>query len=95
MGSKKEHIELASQGRYRQGQVIMIGDAPGDMKAAKGNDARFFPINPGAEENSWQRFFSEGAARFRNGQFTESYEGELIAEFERLLPSTPPWVGIQ
>jgi phosphoglycolate phosphatase-like HAD superfamily hydrolase len=94
MGSKKEHIELASQGRYKKGQVIMIGDAPGDMKAAKGNDAWFFPINPGSEENSWQRFLSEGAARFRNGQFTESYEGELIAEFERLLPSTPPWVAI-
>jgi phosphoglycolate phosphatase-like HAD superfamily hydrolase len=93
MGGKKEHIELASQGRYEQGQVIMIGDAPGDMKAARGNGARFFPINPGSEQSSWQRFFSEGAVRFQNGQFTESYERELIAEFERLLPSTPPWIG--
>jgi phosphoglycolate phosphatase-like HAD superfamily hydrolase len=93
MGSKQEHIELASQGRYDQGKVLMIGDAPGDMKAARGNDALFFPINPGSEEKSWQLFFCEGAARFRTGQFTESYEGELIAEFEKLLPGTPPWAG--
>jgi len=93
MGSKTEHIAIASQGRYQAGRVLMIGDAPGDMKAARGNDANFFPINPGSEEKSWQRFFTEGAARFRRGRFTDSYEAELIAEFERLLPSTPPWVG--
>jgi len=92
MGSKKEHIELASQGRYQEGRVLMIGDAPGDMNAARGNNASFFPINPGSEETSWERFFEEGAGRFRNGQFTESYEVDLVAEFERFLPSTPPWV---
>ena len=35
--------------------TLMIGDAPGDYKAAEANNCLFFPINPGAEEASWQR----------------------------------------
>ncbi|GAB4377728.1 MAG: HAD family hydrolase [Calditrichia bacterium] len=91
MGSKKEHIYLASHGKYPKERVLMIGDAPGDMRAAKGNEAKFFPINPGHEEESWERFFKEGAARFKNNQYTADYENDLIAEFEKLLPDTPPW----
>ena len=30
----------------------MIGDAPGDMEAAKANDALFYPINPGGEKEA-------------------------------------------
>jgi phosphoglycolate phosphatase-like HAD superfamily hydrolase len=92
MGSKKEHIALASQDRYRDGRVLMIGDAPGDMNAAKANNALFFPINPGHEEESWDLFLTEGAHRFKNEEYSGDYETELIEEFENLLPSTPPWV---
>jgi phosphoglycolate phosphatase-like HAD superfamily hydrolase len=91
LGSKKEHIELASKGKYAVDKVLMIGDAPGDMKAAKGNRAAFFPINPGQEELSWERFFKEGGPRFRKGEFTADYERELVVEFEKRLPSVPPW----
>ena len=35
----------------------MIGDAPGDHKAAKSNHALFFPIVPHREEASWQGTF--------------------------------------
>ena len=44
--------------------VLMIGDAPGDYKAAKANQTLFFPINPGAEDSSWKRFYEEGIDRF-------------------------------
>lgn len=91
LGSKKEHINLASKGKYPEGKVLMIGDAPGDMKAARANDALFFPINPGHEEDSWERFFKEGADKFYNGDYTLEYERKLIDEFEKLLPDTPPW----
>ncbi len=91
MGSKKEHIQLASEGKYQKDKVLMIGDAPGDLKAAKGNQAFFFPINPGQEEKSWELFFKEGAEKFSNGQYTEAYESKLIAEFSLLLPEVPPW----
>jgi phosphoglycolate phosphatase-like HAD superfamily hydrolase len=69
----------------------MIGDAPGDMKAARGNGALFFPINPGFEEKSWEQFFCEGADKFHAGQYTAEYEGKLIAQFDKLLPELPPW----
>jgi len=91
MGSKKEHIQLAAQGKYPPGHVLMIGDAPGDLKAARANHALFFPINPGEEEASWERFFREGIDRFFSGEYSEEYESELISSFDRLLPEEPPW----
>jgi phosphoglycolate phosphatase-like HAD superfamily hydrolase len=91
MGSKKEHIEIVSAGRYEKNRVIMIGDAPGDLKAARANKVPFFPINPGAEDGSWETFFNEAADQFREGQYTAEYEAKLIAEFDKLLPELPWW----
>lgn len=91
MGSKKEHIHLASVGKYESDKVLMIGDAPGDMKAAKANNALFFPIKPGYEDESWEFFFKEAADKFKNGEYTKEYEARLIKEFEALLPEVPPW----
>jgi phosphoglycolate phosphatase-like HAD superfamily hydrolase len=90
-GSKKEHIAMASAGRYDRDKVLMIGDAPGDRKAADGNGAHFFPINPGDEESSWERFYKEAAPKFRDGAYTAEYERRLIDAFEALLPEKPPW----
>jgi phosphoglycolate phosphatase-like HAD superfamily hydrolase len=89
VGSKKEI--LAQSGKYPAGQVLMIGDAPGDYQAAVANQALFFPINPGAEEASWQRCLEEGLDRFLRGTFAGEYQEELLAEFERRLPERPPW----
>jgi phosphoglycolate phosphatase-like HAD superfamily hydrolase len=91
MGSKKEHLKLAGGGKYAPDHVLMIGDAPGDLSAARANGARFFPVNPGHEEASWERFDREAADRFFNHTYAGDYEASLIAEFERLLPETPPW----
>ncbi len=91
MGTKAQHIELAAGGKYPQGHVLMIGDAPGDMRAAKANGALFYPINPGHEEESWKRFYEEAMERFLDGAYAGEYEAKLIEEFEKLLPDTPPW----
>ncbi len=69
----------------------MIGDAPGDRDAAKAVGALYYPINPGAEEMSWQRFYDEASEKFLNGTYAGAYEAALIAEFEKLLSDTPPW----
>ena len=69
----------------------MIGDAPGDRRAAQANNARFFPVNPGDEEKSWELFLNQAAERFRNGEFADEYAGALNDEFEKHLPDTPPW----
>lgn len=91
MGSKKEIIHYAAEGKYDRDKIIMIGDAPGDMKAARDNNALFFPIKPGHEDESWEFFFKEAAVQFKNGLYSQAYEAKLITEFERLLPDTPPW----
>lgn len=92
MGTKGECLGYAkAAGKYQDDQVLMIGDAPGDLKAAKVNQALFYPINPGDEDRSWQRFHDEAFAKFINGQYKGGYEAKLIAEFETYLPSTPPW----
>jgi phosphoglycolate phosphatase-like HAD superfamily hydrolase len=92
VGTKKESLERAQEiGKYGEHKMLMIGDAPGDHSAAAANKALFFPINPGVEEQSWQRLYAEGLDRFFAGTFAGSYQQELLDEFNRYLPSEPPW----
>ena len=91
MGKKAQHLEYATRGRYEKNHVLMIGDAPGDMKAARANDALFYPINPGNEVESWRRFHDEAFEKFINGEYAGEYEEKLIAEFDSYLPERPPW----
>lgn len=90
-GSKKEHLAFGAKGKYPDNHILMIGDAPGDMKAAKANGVLFYPINPGHEEDSWERFYNEAMDKFFNKEYEGSYETALIAEFESYLPEIPPW----
>ncbi len=91
MGSKAELLQHASQGKYPPGHVLMVGDAPGDLKAARTAGALFYPINPGDEARSWERFHSDAADRFLHGEYAGEYEQKLIDAFLALLPETPPW----
>ena len=91
MGKKALHLELAAKGKYAPDHVLMIGDAPGDMKAARANNALFYPVNPGHEEASWQRFYEEAMHKFLAGEYAGDYEASPIAEIETLLPEVPPW----
>ncbi len=91
MGSKKEHLKLAAGGKYEKNHVLMIGDAPGDLAAARANGALFYPVNPGHEDASWERFLNEAVDRFFNRTYAGDYEASLIAEFDKLLPEKPPW----
>lgn len=91
MGTKKQHLKLAAQGKYAEDHVLMIGDAPGDYEAARSVNALFFPINPGREEESWSRFYHEALDKFLAGSYTRDYEAALFSEFEKALPDTPPW----
>jgi len=89
LGTKKEMLKAAAQ--YAPGRTLMVGDALGDYQAAQANGCLFFPINPGQEEASWQRLFEEGVERFLEEQFAGGYQEQLLEEFRKLLPETPPW----
>ena len=88
-GNKKETLSNAS--KYGENKVLMIGDAPGDFKAAVANNCLFYPINPGAEEVSWERFYNESIDKFLNGEFAGDYQQALLDEFDSYLPVNPPW----
>jgi phosphoglycolate phosphatase-like HAD superfamily hydrolase len=90
-GTKAEHLKFAAVGKYPPEKILMIGDAPGDMKAAKSNGVSFYPVNPGHEEASWERFYKEALDRFFAGTYSGEYEDELIKEFEDYLPEHPHW----
>ena len=90
-GTKAEHLTLAAKGKYPDNKILMIGDAPGDFKAAQINGALFFPILPGQEENSWKQFYGEAADKFFEGSYLGKYQDRLLVEFNRSLPVHPPW----
>lgn len=82
---------LGQSAKYPENKSLMIGDAPGDYKAAVANHTLFYPINPGEEEASWERFFEEGIEKFFDGTFAGAYQQKLLDEFESYLPEHPPW----
>lgn len=91
LGTKTVHLQLAADSKYDQARVLMIGDAPGDCKAAMVNNALFYPINPGKEEASWERFCTEAFDKFLNGTFDAEYQQAVLDEFDASLPEHPPW----
>jgi phosphoglycolate phosphatase-like HAD superfamily hydrolase len=91
MGTKAEHLAMAAGEKYPAERILMVGDAPGDLRAAKANGALFYPINPGAEEDSWKRLHAEALDRFFGGTYAGDYEQALIDEFAAYLPEKAPW----
>lgn len=90
-GTKKDVLNAATKGKYKDANVLMIGDAPGDYAAAKANNVLFYPINPGYESQSWERFYQEAFDKFINGSFAGEYQNKLLSEFDKLLPEKPKW----
>jgi phosphoglycolate phosphatase-like HAD superfamily hydrolase len=90
-GTKTEHIALAAKGKYDDNKILMIGDAKGDLVAARNNGILFFPVIPGKENDSWKRFLNESLKKFKDGNYAGNYEEGLIREFEKYLPEKPGW----
>lgn len=89
-GSKTECIRKLRVS-YQLSNCLMIGDAPGDMTAAKQNGVSFYPICPMKETNSWKEFSSEILGTFLAGGYQGKKEEDAIKHFMTVLPQTPPW----
>ncbi|MFW5827313.1 MAG: HAD family hydrolase, partial [Alkalispirochaeta sp.] len=64
-GKKSQHLAGAQRaGEYAPTRMLMVGDAPGDFAAARSVDAWFYPVLPGDEGLSWDRFRREAWPRF-------------------------------
>ena len=90
-GTKTEHIAFSAKGKYPDKNILMIGDARGDLEAAKNNGILFYPILPGEEEKSWKRFLDDGFQKFISGTYSGTNENQVINEFMQFLPLTPKW----
>ncbi len=90
-GTKTGHLALAAKDKYPPGRIIMIGDATGDLEAAKDNGVLFYPVIPGREVWSWKRLMEEALGKFIDGSYAGNYENRLITEFKNSLPSVPSW----
>lgn len=89
-GSKRELLSrhVADDAADR---CLMIGDSPGDYRAAEAAGCLFFPIEPGAEIDSWRMLCDEGLERFLTGRFSGEYQQQLVRSFFERLPENPPW----
>jgi len=80
-GNKKFQLQTAASGKYAPTKILIIGDAPGDLEAARSINALFFPIIPGKEEESWTRLRDEAIPCFFINKYHGEYEEKLIRIF--------------
>ena len=91
MGSKAQHLAIVSDGKYDKDKIIMLGDAPGDLNAAKKNGVLFYPILPGNEDASWKHFHDEVFDKFIQSDYAGVCEDAEISLFESCLAEHPRW----
>lgn len=84
VGSKAFCIsELLKKG-YEKENVLMCGDAPGDLKAAETNGIFYYPILVKKEKDSWQDFINQGFSHLLDGSY-EEYETIKKRDFYKNL----------
>ena len=81
IGSKAYCISEMLKFGYSKEQTLMVGDAMGDLDAAKQNGVYYFPILPGKEKESWRELVGEGFKRLENGTYRGEYQKKKIREF--------------
>jgi len=86
-GTKADCIAKLLQNGYASNRVMMIGDAPGDQKAAEKNGVLYFPILAGHEAASWQQWIEEGYSKFCSGTYAGAYQQKQKEYFYQNLTS--------
>lgn len=86
-GSKDYCIaELLKKG-YAKESVLMIGDALGDLEAAKKNETCYYPILVRHEKESWNEFREKALEKLIEGSYTGEYQEKKEALFLKNLSS--------
>lgn len=83
-GTKARCLKALVEKGYEPQHVLMLGDAPADLEAAKAVGALFYPILAYQERESWEEF-PEALKRFREGTYAGEYQDKKIQEFEENL----------
>ena len=80
-GTKAYCIQALLKKGYDPNKVVMCGDAPGDMDAAKVNGVFYYPIKVGFEKESWMEFIDVGFGKLLDGSYSGEYQSQKIDEF--------------
>jgi len=91
LGTKAEQLKAATADKYAAGDILMVGDAIGDLAAARETGALFYPVMPGQEDASWERFVLESYPKFLSGVYAGDYQAALVSAFVSVLPVKPVW----
>lgn len=84
-GSKAACISALLKKGYDRANVLMCGDAPGDLAAAEKNGVLFFPILVGKERESWQELMDSGLDALVSHSYAGEYQERKKAEFYKNL----------
>lgn len=84
-GTKAACIKELKAYGYAEDEVLMVGDAPGDLNAALKNSVLYYPILFGKETFSWKRLSKEGMKHFTEKTYVGDYQEAVNAEFHDLL----------
>ncbi len=80
-GTKAQCIKTLLSNGYDRKCVLMIGDAPGDLRAAKENQVAFYPILAGKENICWEQLFKQGFHDFITGKISDKQKIDLEKSF--------------
>ncbi|HVU33416.1 MAG TPA: HAD family hydrolase [Opitutaceae bacterium] len=86
-GDKPEMLGRLVENTGDAARVLMIGDSPVDEEAARRAGARFFPIIPGAEADSWRALRDVVLDGFLNGAYDADEAAPYLARFHAVLQS--------
>ena len=81
VGSKAFCIQELLKKGYDNDKVLMTGDAPGDLDAAKSNGVLYYPILVRHEKESWAEFRETAVGKLTNGGYSGAYQQEKIEAF--------------
>lgn len=84
-GSKAHCISELLKLGYEKTRVMMIGDAPGDEKAAGINGILFFPVLVKRERKSWEKFRTAVFPAFIRGECDAGMQDGWTEEFHSNL----------
>ncbi len=84
-GSKAFCIGQLLEKGYKNENVLMCGDAPGDLQSAKVNSVNYYPILVKREKDSWREFIDTAFDRLLVGDYEGEYQAQKIEEFNKNL----------
>jgi phosphoglycolate phosphatase-like HAD superfamily hydrolase len=80
-GTKAYCIQELLKKGYDPNNVLMCGDALGDLEAANKNNVHFYPILVRNEKQSWTEFITIGFEKLLSNEYSGEYQEMKIQEF--------------